>query len=77
MKITLEYSTLIKIKGYANNSVLELPSNCTVGDLLALLKLPADFHRAVIVHVNGEPAWKSTVLKEDDSVRLYLMMGAG
>lgn len=77
MKIELEYSKFIKIENYASNSLVELPDNCTVGDLLPFLKLPADLHRAVIVHVNGEPAWNSTVLKENDSVRLYSMMAGG
>ena len=77
MKIELEYSKFIKIENYASNSLVELPDNCTVGDLLPLLKLPADLHRAVIVHVNGEPAWNSTMLKENDSVKLYSMMAGG
>lgn len=77
MKIKLEYSKFIKIENYTSNSLVEVPSNCTVGDLLSCLKLPAHLHRAVIVHVNGEPTWNSTVLKENDSVKLYLMMAGG
>lgn len=77
MKIKLEYARFIRIENYANDSLVELPDNCTVGDLLPFLKLPANLHRAVIVHVNGEPAWKSTLLKENDSVRLYCMMAGG
>ena len=75
MKIKLEYIKPIKIENYASNSLVELPDNCTVGDLLSFLKLPAHFQRAVMVHVNDEPAWNSTILKENDSVKLYPVMG--
>lgn len=77
MKIKLEYIKIIKIENYASNSLVELPDNFTIGDLLSFLKLPAHFQRTVIVHVNDEPAWNSTVLKENDSVRLYPMMCGG
>jgi sulfur carrier protein ThiS len=77
MKIKLEYIRPIRIENYASNSLVELPDNLTVGDLLSFLKLPVDFQRAVIVHVNGEPAWNSTILKENDSVRLYPMIAGG
>jgi sulfur carrier protein ThiS len=74
LKIKLEY---IKLKNYASNSAVELPDNCTVGELLSFLKLPVHLQQAVIVHVNGEPTWNSTVLKENDSVRLYPMIAGG
>jgi sulfur carrier protein ThiS len=77
VKVKLEYIRPIRIENYASNSLVELPDNLTVGDLLSFLKLPVDFQRAVIVHVNGEPAWNSTILKENDSVRLYPMIAGG
>lgn len=77
MKITLEYIKFIKIENYASNSLVELPDNYTVRDLLSFLKLPPHLQQAVIVHVNGEPAWNSTVLKDNDSVRLYPMIAGG
>jgi sulfur carrier protein ThiS len=74
MRIKLEYIRLIRIEKCASNSLVEVPDNCTVGELLSFLKLPAHFQHAVIVHVNGEPAWNSTVLKDNDSVILYPVM---
>lgn len=77
MKIKLEYIRFIKIENYPSNSMVELPDKCTVGDLLSFLGLPAHLQQAVIIRVNGEPTWKSTVLKENDSVKLYPMIAGG
>jgi len=54
-----------------------VPDNCTVRDLLALLKLPGYVQKAVIVHVNEEPVWNATMLKESDSVKLYRLVSGG
>jgi len=77
MKITLGYSKFIKIEGYESDSIVEVEDNCTVRDLLAFLKLPAYVQKAVIVHVNEEPVWNATVLKESDSVKLYRLVSGG
>jgi len=77
MKISFSYSKFIKIEGYLNDSVIEVPDNCTVRDLLSLLKLPGYVQRAVIVHVNDEPVWFATVIKENDSVKLFRLVSGG
>jgi sulfur carrier protein ThiS len=77
MKIKIEYSKLIKIENYASNSLIEVPGNCTVRDLLSFLKLPVRLQQTLIVHVNNAPTWNSTVLKENDSVMLYQLIGGG
>ncbi len=77
MKINLEYGKFIKIEDYADGSVIEAPDNCTVRQLLAFLKLPAYLQKAIIVHVNEEPVWNTTVLKENDSVKLYRLVSGG
>jgi len=77
MKIRIEYSKLIKIENCASNSLIEVPDNCTVRGLLSFLKLPAYLQKAVIVCVNDEATWSSTVLKENCSVKLYPMMSGG
>jgi len=77
MKITLGYSKFIKIEGYESDSIVEVEDNCTVRDLLAFLKLPAYLQKAVIVHVNEEPVWNATVLKDNDSVKLYRLVSGG
>ena len=77
MKIKIEYGKFIKIEKYASNSLIEVPENCTVRDLLSFLKLPAHLQKTVIVHVNNEPTWSSTVLTENCSVKLYPMLSGG
>ncbi len=77
MKINLSYGKFIKIEDYENDSVVEVPDNCTVRELLALLKLPAYVQKAVIVHVNEEPVWNATVLKDNDTVKLYRLVSGG
>ena len=77
MKINLVYSKFIKIEGYASDSVVEVADKCTVRDLLNFLKLPTYLQKAVIVHVNEEPVWNATMLKDNDSVKLYRLVSGG
>ena len=77
MKISFSYSKLIKAEGYPNDSIIDVPDNCTVRDLLTLLKLPGYIQRAITVHVNGEPVWFATVIKENDSVKLFRPVSGG
>jgi sulfur carrier protein ThiS len=77
MKINLSYSKLIKIEGYASDSVVEVEDKCTVRGLLVFLKLPSYLQKAVVVHVNEEPVWNATVLKENDTVKLYRLVSGG
>ena len=77
MKINLSYSKFIKVEVYPDDSVIDVPDHCTVRDLLALLKLPGYVQRAVVVHVNGEPVWPSTILKENDTVKLFRPVSGG
>ncbi len=77
MKINLNYGKFIKIENVASDSVLDVPDNCTVRELLVFLKMPSYLQKAVIVHVNDEPIWNSTVLKENDSVKLFRLVSGG
>ena len=77
MKINLSYSTFFRIDNYPSNSVIEVPENCTVRDLFALLKLPSYLQKSIIARVNNEPTWVATVLKENDSVTLLRALSGG
>jgi sulfur carrier protein ThiS len=77
MKINLSYGKFIKIENVVNDSVIEVPDNCTVRDLLVFLKLPSYLQKAVIVHINDEPSWNATVLKENDSVKVFRLVSGG
>ena len=77
MKINLNYGKFIKIENVANDSVIEVPDNYTVRDLLVFLKLPSYLQKAVIVHINDEPSWNATFLKENDSVKIFRLVSGG
>lgn len=77
MKIKLEYGKLLKIEGYASGDEVEVPEGCTVRDLLIQLKLPPYLQKAVAVHVNGQHVWSSTILKENDVVRVSRVLSGG
>jgi len=81
MKINLYYDRLtgksINAGKYKSESQIEAPDRCNVRDLITLLEAPKDRRDSLLVHVNGEPAWNTTILKENDSVKLFLMLGGG
>jgi sulfur carrier protein ThiS len=77
MKINLEYSKFIRVDKYENNSVIDVPEKCTVRDLVSLLGVQEYLKKSVTVHVNDEPSWNSTILKENDSVKIYRLVSGG
>jgi sulfur carrier protein ThiS len=81
MKINLHYDRLtgksINAEKFINDSQVEVPVKCTVRDLLSLLETPKERQASLVVHINGEPAWNTTILKENDSVKLFLALGGG
>ena len=77
MKINFSYNRLIKVTKHESNSIIEVPDKCTVRDLFTLLEIPNILQQSIVVHINNEPAWNSTILKENDSVTLIPMIGAG
>ena len=77
MKINFSYNRLIKVKKYESNSIIEVLDKCTVRDLFTLLEIPNILHQSIAVHINNEPAWNSTILKENDSVTFIPLVGAG
>jgi len=77
MKIKLSYHKLIKVPRYEDNSLIEIADKCTVRDLISSLELPGRITRSIIVRVNNEPAWNSTILKDGDFVKLLVTFGGG
>jgi sulfur carrier protein ThiS len=77
MKINLSYSSFIRIENCTSNSIVEVPENCTVRELFALLKLPSYLQKSIIARVNNEPTWVATVLKENDRVTLLRALSGG
>jgi ABC-type cobalamin/Fe3+-siderophores transport system ATPase subunit len=55
----------------------EVALGFTVRGLLTFLKQPSYVQKSLVVHVNEEPVWNATVLKENDSVKLYRLVSGG
>lgn len=81
MKIKLHYDKLtgksINAEKYKNDSQIDVPDKCTVRDLISFLETPKNRRESMSVHINDEPAWNSTILKEGDSVKLLIIIGGG
>jgi sulfur carrier protein ThiS len=81
MKINLHYDRLagksINAEKYKNDSQVEVPAICTVHDPLSLLETPKDRRASILVHVNNDPAWNTTRLKDHDSIKLFMVVGGG
>jgi sulfur carrier protein ThiS len=77
MKIKIEISGFLKIKNVQNNSIIDIPDNATIRDLLSLLNIEKDRKGAIVFLVNDEPIWKTSVLKENDHVKLYVPVSGG
>jgi len=77
MKIRISFSKLLKLGGYENNSLIEVPDECTVGALLEYLGVPRIRRRSLLVYINDEPNWNSTIIKENDSVGIFTIIGGG
>ena len=77
MQIKLNYGKFVRIDSYPSGSIVEVPDNCTVRELLAILKLPSYLQKSLTVRVNSEPVWLATVLKEEDDVNLLRAVCGG
>jgi sulfur carrier protein ThiS len=77
MKVKISFSKLTKISACENNSEIEVPDKCTVRDFLDFLKVPKIRQRALLVFINNEPTWNSTVIKENDSIKIFPIIGGG
>ncbi len=81
MKISLNYhkflGKFINTEKYPSDSLIEVPANCTVNNLIVLLGIPKDRQKSIVAHVNDEPTWNTTILRENDSVKLVIAIGGG
>jgi molybdopterin converting factor small subunit len=77
MKIQIEISGFLKIKNVQKNAIIDLQDKATIRDLLTHLNIEKDRQGAIVFLINDEPAWKSTVLKDNDHVKLYVPVSGG
>jgi sulfur carrier protein ThiS len=77
VSITLEHSPILKLKETAQTGRIEVPAGTTAGELLALLGIPSDHHRYILVYANGRKQGLGYVLRQGDAVQLFLPIGGG
>jgi sulfur carrier protein ThiS len=77
MEIKIFFLRILNITKIESGSRIEVKEDCTAGELLDLLEIPKDRHNAISIAVNGIPVWRSTPLKEEDTVQLLVSLGGG
>ena len=77
MKIKISFMKMLDIKKVDNDSYIEIKAGSTVKELLEFLEIKKYPLSAISVMVNGAPAWRSTVLQENDKVHLLVSLGGG
>ena len=77
MQVRLYYHALVKLRGYENGAEVEIPEGSTVSELYDILGIDKRRRSGVVMTVNGEPVWNSTILREKDEARLLASVGGG
>lgn len=77
VKVHLEYTAVLKLKGPPSGTTLDLPEGTTTADLLRTLHIPSSHQSHVAVFVNGQRTRPSHVLKDGDRVHLAVPMSGG
>jgi sulfur carrier protein ThiS len=77
MRIRIEFHKFLNIARVESGSLIEVPEGCSVRDLYARLGIGKNRQGLILAFVNEEPAWKSTVLRDNDIVVLRITSGGG
>jgi sulfur carrier protein ThiS len=77
LKIHLEFTGLLDVKGATSGTAFDVPESTTVAALLSLLQVRPEHHKFVVPFVNGEQKKLSAALRENDRVLLSLPVGGG
>jgi len=77
MKIKIEYIGFLKLEGVKSGSVLEFPEGISAAGVLDSLGLTGSYRKYIIPIVNKERSPQERVLKDGDSLFIYLPVGGG
>ena len=77
MKIHLEYTAVLDVKGVRNGMALEIPDGSTVAALLNRLEVRPEHQKFVVPFINGAQKKLSAQLRDNDKVVLSLPVGGG
>ena len=77
MKVHLEYTGVLDVKGVPSGSTIEVQENLTIGALLTHLQIRPEHQKFVVTAINGKQQRASAKLADGDRVLLSLPMGGG
>jgi hypothetical protein len=77
MKIRVEFTAVLDLKGVINGAELDLPHATTPGDLLTKFHVRPEHQKYVTPFVNGTRMKLSHPLKDGDRLFLSLPVGGG
>lgn len=77
MKIKIEYTAHLNLKGVKNRSEIVLAKPVTISEFLADYNIPANQQKYITPMVNKEQVSLSYLLTDSDEVFLYLPVGGG
>ena len=77
MKVFIEYTAVLAVKGAASGSALEIPDGTDVTGLLSRLSVKREHQKYVVAFINGEKKRLSEKLKDGDKVMLSVPVGGG
>jgi hypothetical protein len=77
MKIKIEFTSLLYIRGIKSGDWLDLPDQATARDALNLCKIREEHQRYIIPFINGQEGHIDDPLRDQDTLKLFLPVGGG
>ena len=77
MKITLNYSAILKLDDVKNGSTIKIDNETSVKDLLNRWKVREDHQKYIVAYANDKKVGLSYILRDNDLLQLYLPIGGG
>ena len=77
VKIKVEYSAMLDIKGCTNGEEIEVSDSITVEDLLLQLGIKKHHIRFIIASINKKTVKHNYCLKENDTIFFLILAGGG
>jgi len=77
IRVQLHFTGLIDIKNHASGDSLAMPEGSTLSDLLSNIGIRQEHKKYIIAMINDRKEFLHYILKDNDSVKLFLPVGGG
>ena len=77
ISIKLSFTGVIDIKNASNDSVLQIDTDTTIGDVLSILGIRREHKKYIISMVNDKKQKSIYILQDNDHLSLFLPVGGG